>query len=147
MKKFAFSLERVLDYKRQMLEMLENELLRLEEEQMGLELQIEEKNREFGVTGRALAEKMSRGLQPHRIAAYQGYLEELNRCANLLLERRRAVLERAEAKREEIVRMNGDISGLERLRDRQFAQYLALGRKQQEVFIEEFVGRAGVRAG
>ncbi len=37
--------------------------------------------------------------------------------------------------------MNSGISGLERLRDKQYGEYMAQDRKEQEKFIEEFVGR------
>ncbi len=147
MKKFAFSLERVLEYKRQMLGMLKNELARLRAEQKRLEGEIAAKNREFDGLSRALAARMSGGLQPHRVAAYKAYLGELNRRTNLLLEQRGQVAARAEAKQQEVVRMNSDISGLEHLRDRQLSAYRAEDRKRQEAFVEEFVSHAGARAG
>ncbi len=145
MKKFAFSLERVLGYKRQVLDLLKNELSGLQAQVLGLERQIESKNREFDSTDRFLIDSMRRGTTPQNVAAYKRYLGELNRRV-LALQKEKQEAERAVAeKQEEIVRMNGEISALEHLRERQFADYCAQERKEQETQVEEFVSHARIR--
>ncbi len=143
MKKFIFSLERVLEYKRQVLGMKKSELSLLRFREESLERQMEEKNREFSSVGRILAEKMGAGMDPGRISAYGVYLGELNRDAVRLLEQKKQTAEKAGEKQREIVRMNSEIQGLRRLKDRQFSEYSREGQKQQEAFLDEFVGRVG----
>lgn len=147
MKKFVFSLEKVLGYKQQILDLLKNELSRLQMERNKIEQQIEERNCEFDNTNHSLIVKMQNVMAPHDIAVYKSYLSDLNRRILELQAEKQKAVEAVEAKQKEIVQMNSDISGLERLKDKQLEAYLSQERKAQETFIEEFVGRANVQAG
>lgn len=152
MKQFAFTLEKVLRFKRETLDLLKNELEQLRFRQREIEQSIESVNNEFHSYNRTLTEKMRNGMDPRSIAVYKRYFGELNRQGKQLQEQREKALLAVEDKQQEIVQMNSDISGLERIRDKQLQEYLAKDRKEQEQFIEEFVGRAdaacltGVRA-
>ena len=142
MKQFVFTLEKVLRFKQETLDMLKNELEQLRYRQREIERSIENVNSEFN---RALTEKMQGGMPPRSIAVYKRYFGELNRQGRLLQEQREKAVLAVAAKQQEIVQMNSDISGLEHIRDRQLQEYLAEDRKEQEHFIEEFVNRAGAR--
>ena len=145
MKKFAFSLERVLGYKRQVLDLLKNELGELQARCMELQRRIDSTDAEFGRTDLLLCERMRRRVTPAEIAAYKSYLAELNRRA-AALRREKEEAERAAAeKREEVVRMNGEISALDHLKARQLDDYLAGERKEQETLVEEVVSHARIR--
>lgn len=152
MKQFAFTLEKVLRFKRETLDLLKNELEQLRFRQREIEQSIESVNNEFHSYNRTLREKMRNGMDPRSIAVYKRYFGELNRQGKQLQEQREKAFLAVEDKQQEIVQMNSDISGLERIRDKQLQEYLAKDRKEQEQFIEEFVGRAdaacltGVRA-
>ncbi len=152
MKQFAFTLEKVLRFKRETLDLLKNELEQLRFRQREIEQSIESINNEFHSYNCTLTEKMRNGMDPRSIAVYKRYFGELNRQGKQLQEQRGKALLAVEDKQREIVQMNSDISGLERIRDKQLQEYLAKDRKEQEQFIEEFVGRAdaacltGVRA-
>lgn len=147
MKKFVFSLEKVLGYKRQMLDLRKNELFRLQAQQNDMERQIADRSLEFGDTNRRLTLKMRDGVVPHDIAVYKGYMEDLNRRIRVLRGQRQKIMETIAAKQQEIVRMNSDISGLERLKDKQQNLYRSCEKKELERTVEEFVGRAKVQAG
>jgi flagellar export protein FliJ len=147
MKKFVFSLEKVLGYKRQVLDLLKSELSRLQAQCRELERQIEHGNREFENTNHLLIVKMRRGMTPQDIAAYKSYLGDLNRRVLALQQERQKAAQAVAAKQEEIVRMNSDISGLEHLKDRQLADYRSQERKEQETLVEEFVGHSRIRVG
>lgn len=142
MKQFAFTLEKVLRFKQETLDLLKNELEQLRYRQREIEQSIENVNGEFHRYNRMLTEKMKDGMNPQGIAVYKKYFGELNRQARMLQDQLQKAVLAVEAKQREIVEMNSDISGLERVRDKQFQEYLAKDRKEQEQFIEEFVGRA-----
>ena len=141
MKKFVFSLEKVLRYKRQILGMHKNELARLQAAHTELEEEITGLEREFGSLNQDLAGKLKAGMDPGNMAVYKVYLAKLNSRVRVLFEQKQELLKQIQAKQKEIVRMNSGISGLERLRDKQYGEYMAQDRKEQEKFIEEFVGR------
>lgn len=142
MKKFVFSLEKVLGYKQQILDLLKSELSRLQMELHETERQIEDRKHEFETTNHSLIVKMQGGMAPHDISIYKNYLADLNRRIQALWQQKQKVMDAISAKQQEIVKMNSDISGLERLKDKQLQSYLSQERKEQEIFIEEFVGRA-----
>lgn len=142
MKQFAFTLEKVLRFKQETLDLLKNELEQLRYRQHEIERSIENVTGEFHRYNHMLTEKMKDGMSPQGIAVYKKYFGELNRQARLLQDQLQKAILAVEAKQQEIVEMNSDISGLERVRDKQLQEYLAKDRKEQEQFIEEFVGRA-----
>ncbi len=145
MKKFAFSLERVLGYKRQVLDLLKNELAGLQAQVLDLEWRIESGNNDFDNTDHLLVDKMQHGLTPQDMAAYKHYLGELNRRILALQQEKRKAERAAAEKREEVVRMNGEISALDHLKGRQLAEYHSQERKEQETLVDEFVSHARIR--
>jgi flagellar FliJ protein len=145
MKKFRFSLDKVLEYKRQVLGLMKSELSRLQLKLRETAKKIEDINREFEANSKSLTAKMRNGMPSHTIAVYKDYLGRLNRRAISLAEERKKIANAMAAKQKEIVKMNSDISGLERLRDKQLGEYHAEEIKEQELFIEEFVSHTANR--
>lgn len=145
MKKFVFPLENVLSYKRESLEMLQNEMAQIRQKIRELEEEIAARRRESAELDRALALRLRTGMETCDFAAHKRYFHELDRRIGALEGKRAALLREAAAKQEEIVRMNSDISGLEKLREKQLRAYEAEDRKEQEQFVEEFVTRAKER--
>ncbi len=145
MKKFRFSLDKVLEYKRQVLGLMKSELSRLQLKLRETAKKIEDINREFEANSKSLTAKMRNGMPSHTIAVYKDYLGRLNRRAISLVEERKKIANAMAAKQKEIVKMNSDISGLERLRDKQLGEYHAEEIKEQELFIEEFVSHTANR--
>lgn len=147
MKKFVFSLEKVLDYQRQMLDVKKNEMTLL---QLGLKT-LEEKIRALESRSaeleRELAIRLQTGMATRDAADCKNFQNELARKREDLLKEMEKQQKLIAAKRQEIVRMNGDISGLERLKDKQWKEYQKSCGKEQELAIEEFVGRARCSAG
>lgn len=147
MKKFVFTLEKVLNYKQQVLEVKKNEMAQLQASLSELDEKIralEFRSRELS---RQLAARLRDGLATRDAVECKGFQSELIRKIRQLCEKKDQLLELISLKRQEIVRMNGDISGLERLKDRQLKDYRKLCGKEQELAIEEFVGRARCSAG
>jgi flagellar FliJ protein len=147
MKKFSFSLQKVLDYKQQILGLLKSELTRLQMQHREIEANINAANHEFENTDQGLIDRMNGGLvAPHQIAVYKGYLRVLNHKIEDLKQDERKMQEAIAAKQKEVVQMKSDISGLERLKDKQVTAYRTQERKEQETFLEEFVSHASAAA-
>lgn len=147
MKKFVFTLEKVLNYKRQVLEEEKNEMAGLQSKLRALEGEIFALESRSGELDRELALRLRGGVATREASSCKDYQDELIRKIRMLLREKGLLLESIAQKRREIVRMNGDISGLERLRDRQWSDYRKLCGKEQERDVEEFVGRARCSAG
>lgn len=141
MKKFVFSLENVLRYKKESLNMLKNEMAQLQMQIHAMEQEISGINREYSDQNGLLRLRMQAGVNSASIASYKRYFSELDRRARQIEARKTAVRRAADAKQEEMVRMKSSISGLEKLRESQLRDYEAQGRKEQELMVEEFVSR------
>ena len=147
MKKFVFTLEKVLNYKKQILDVkksemaqLQTKLKELEEEIRALELRSQE-------LSRSLAARLQSGIATSEAADCKTFQTELIRKIQKLLGKKQQLLELISLKRQEIVRMNSEISGLERLKDKQMDNYRKLSGKEQERSVEEFVVRARCSTG
>lgn len=147
MKKFLFTLEKVLGYKRQVLEVEKSEMARLQEKLRALEEEILALESRLAELNRDLAARLKSGVSTREASECKNYQGEMLRKIQALLQEKGRLQEEAARKRQEIVRMNGDISGLERLKDRQWNDYRKLCGKEQEAAVEEFVGRARCSAG
>lgn len=142
MKKFVFSLENILRYKRQLLDVLKSEMSNLQMDIKEIESQIQKLESEFGSLNQSLVSKLQDGLTAQNFAVYKKYMYEINEQIKLLGVKRENLLIQIVSKKQEIINMNSDISGLERLKDKQLQEYLKQSRKEQELSIEEFVSRA-----
>jgi flagellar protein FliJ len=139
MKKFVFSLENVLRFKKETLDMLKNEMAQLQMEIHQIEQKITQLKQEYHSLNRTLTLKMQSGIEPSDIGVYKRYFAELDRQTKKF-EAQRTALQRAVAvKQAEIVERKKDISGLEKLRESQLKAYEAQDRKEQELMVEEFI--------
>ncbi|WP_457941745.1 flagellar export protein FliJ [Caproiciproducens sp. LBM24188] len=141
MKKFIFSLEKVLGFKQQTLDVKKNELSAMQSKLHELEQEIDDLNRKFTLYNQQMVEAMKEGLSASDISVYKMYFNELNRKIKKLIEEKSTVLDLISHKKDEIVQVNSEISGFEKLRDKQFAEYMKQVQKSQELAIEEFVSQ------
>ena len=149
MKKFRFSLETVLDYKRQALEALMAEhgaiLAQVRDQEAvveGLEQEHLQVDEEF--SGRKLE-----GLSILDALNYEQYLRALER--EIMEERRKLELLRRkeEAKRNQVVEARKETATIEKLKEHKLEDYRKAEQKEEEQRIEEFVSttRAMAAAG
>ena len=141
MKKFIFSLEKVLDFKQQTLDVKKNELSMLQMKLRELEKEIEELNGEFASTNSTMVVEMQKGLAASDLAIYKMYFDTLNQKIRKLVEDKRQLAEVIAEKKVGIIQMNSEISGLEKLKDKQFNEYTKIKQKNEELAIEEFVSQ------
>jgi flagellar export protein FliJ len=142
MKKFVFSLEKVLDFKQQTLDVMKNELSILQIKLKELEKEIAELNEKFAATNRKMVDEMQTGLSAGDIAVYKLYFDTLNQKIRRLLGDRQKLSDVIADKKAGIVQINSEISGLEKLKDKQLDEYLKTVRKHEELAIEEFVSQS-----
>lgn len=141
MKKFVFSLEKVLDFKKQMLDVKKNELATMMMQLHEIEQKIEELNHDFAVSNQKMIFEMQQGLTPKDIEIYKVYFNSVNQNIKKLTLQKMQQLNLIELKKQEIVELNSDISGLEKLKDKQLQLYFKAAQKAEELAIEEFVSQ------
>ncbi len=142
MKKFIFSLEKVLNFKQQTLDVKKSELSQLQLQLKELEKEIAALNEVFASTNRKMVDEMQRGLSAGDIAIYKLYFDTLNQKIKKLLGDRQKLNAVIEEKKTGIVQINSEISGLEKLKDKQLEDYLKIVQKHEELAIEEFVSQS-----
>lgn len=145
MKKFNFSLEKVLDFKQQTLDILKSELASLQLKLRAIDKQIEEMNARFSSFNLQMRSEMQRGLSPNDISVYKIYLSTLNTKTQIMKENRKRLSAVIAQKEQEVLTVKSSISGLEKLRDKQRDEYDRAAQKLQEITIEEFVSQVRSR--
>ena len=146
MKKFQFSLEKVLSYKQQKQEALRSEhaeILALVRAQEALVESRWERYREYSVEYR---ERCGRGLPMKEVLVYQSGLRAMEREIQSETMRLEQLKERAESKRKEVVAAKQETTAIEKLREKKARDYQKALEKSEEAFIEEFVSTSRVRA-
>lgn len=141
MKKFVFSLEKVLNLKQQLLEVQVNEMMQLQDRLKQIVTEIQQLNEMFYKYNNELNEQMSIGMGPQEVMVYKMYFHDITQKTNVCLRRKEEVERKIFFKKEEMIALKTDISGLEKLQDKQREEYNALLHKQQELEVEEYVNR------
>ncbi|WP_277668379.1 flagellar export protein FliJ [Caproiciproducens galactitolivorans] len=141
MKKFIFSLEKVLSFKQQTLDIQKNELLQMQTKLAEIEKEINTLNTLFAETNQKMKKELQTGLNASDMSIYKTYFNTLNQKILRLVEDKSKMLEAITQKKADIIALNSDISGLEKLRDKQLEAYLEAFRKREELAIDEFVNR------
>lgn len=139
MKKFSFSLQRLLDYTEQTLDIERatlsnmnavlnsfiNELAAMKQERRGRVAEYDEKN--------------AHGTTPHDMGVHVNYLRKLDEDIHdkevQIVMQRRVVEKQTDKVRD--IRL--EISTMEKLKENKLAEYNYLDNKEQELFINEFV--------
>lgn len=141
MKKFVFSLEKVLSFKRQTLDIKKNELALLQMKLMDLEKEIDALNDQFTVTNRRMVEELQKGLNTSDMLIYKTYFNTLNQKILKLIDQKKQLLDIIAQKKTDIIAVNSEISGLEKLRDKQLTEYIKQVQKNEELAMDEYVGQ------
>lgn len=139
MKKFTFTLEKVLNLKNQFHEVKKTELAQLRLELIKVQDAIAEKQEEFKRQNEKMNELMRQGTTPENINTYKIYFVVLNEEEKRLRLEEADVNRRIAAKQQEIIDIKKEISGLEKLKEKQLDEYNAAAAKEQERQIEEFL--------
>lgn len=141
MKKFSFSLEKVLGYKQQSFDVLVGEMQQLQAALMQIETQILEVESNYTQKSREINEELQSGISLPKMISYKACLNALTRQSDELKKHRVSYERLIERKKDEVIRMKSEIAGLDKLKERQYLEYQKQYAKMQELSIEEFVSR------
>lgn len=139
MKKFKFSLEKLLLYKEQQLRLEKENLGSLRHEKATFESELNLVFSDIIRRKEEYIEKSRSGMVARDAQIYQIFQEHLNAQIEKLKNLICFSQDKIEAKLEVIAEMSKEISTLEKLRDKQIAAHQYELMKADEIFIEEFV--------
>jgi len=144
MKKFKFSLEKILDLKNQFLKNLKNDLMRLKLDLKNKEDEINDLNRKIADTDAKYVEKTKESISSVEIVSYKDYLDRLYMEKKELFMQKRIIINKIENKKKDVISMNMEISTLEKLREKKMDDYNYKVQKAEEQLIEEFISMSSV---
>ena len=139
MKKFDFSLQKIMNFKEQRLDILMSELQNMQIELDNTDRMIPATNDEYNGKGRELEEKSQSGITKSEMITYNAYLHSLIVRSNELAARRVNIESAMEKKKKDIVLIKSDIKGMEKLKEKQYKEYQKLSQKVFEQEVEDFV--------
>ena len=145
MKKFVFTLERLKQYREQVLETEKGSLADLRGQLNRLLAELEDILEELARLNRELVEMYERGTTPLDISVHKRYIAAKQQ--ELHMKRHQIMLKEREIERqlEVVVEATKEVSKLEKLEEQQIEEYKAAEQKETEAFIEEFVSNADWR--
>ena len=142
MKKFEFSLERLLGFKRSMYEKERNALAQLRVQRLALEAKKEETQRQIAVMEAEFREKAANGVkmdEVNRLSFHQTNAGRLIEQLDVDIEQMDVLIQR---QLEVVIQLDKDVKGLEKLRETQWDEYTAEAMKaEQERILELVSGR------
>lgn len=147
MKKFSFSLQKVLEIKEQVLENLKVELSNLNHDYKEVENEIAIMKSKYSDINIEFSEKSSVSISVGEMSYYKMLLSSILRKVENKEEEKEKILKKIEDKRNEIVSKNIEISSLEKLREKEMEKYNSALAKSEELFIEEFVSNKSMVKG
>lgn len=147
MKKFQFTLQKLMDFREQELDRQKNTLSALRGELVKIEETTAELRRKVFSESQELERICAEGAQAYEISMRKRYIVTLQQ--EIHQKEAQAVQKRAEIEAQlgVVVEATKDVKTLEKLEEKQLEEYKALETKENEQFIEEFVSNASARGG
>ena len=145
MKRFEFSLNKLMGYKKQVLDREKNNLahLRMQQQQMQEEkMQLEAKLKRSADEYRELSGK---GITVMQITMFKGYHQSLRMQIKELENSIEEMEKKVQRQLGVVIDATKEVSSLEKLEEKQLEEYKAAEGKENELFIEEFVSGGTVR--
>ncbi len=139
MKRFEFSMSKLLNIKKQMLNKEKNELAGLRKQQQAIMNEKSAMEKKQSVKTDEMQSCMTKGASPQHIANHKYYIQCLSEQIKESDKRIHIFEERIANQLGIIVALNKEIESLEKLREKQFEEYKKGELKRNELFIEEFV--------
>lgn len=139
MKKFNFPLQKVLDYRKQLLEVERNKLKLINAKILDIEQKRMELNREYEIKNSQFEEEAKNGLPAMEYQTRQGYLASLLEKDSELLYLLKTIKKQQEEQTKVVIKFNQNVLILERLKDKKIKEYDKYILKDAEKMIDEFV--------
>ena len=139
MKKFKFTLGRMLDYKDQLLDEEKNKLALLRKKKQEIDDHIESLLRELDKISVSMRQEQERGITAFQLLSYESQRTNIRRQIEQL--KKEQALAKLEVKRQVqvVVQATQEVSKLDKLQDKQLEEYRKMVMKAEEREIEEFV--------
>ena len=141
MKKFVFTLDKVLDYNKMVYERERNELSKLRSELRELEEQLHLLVLTLEEKSRAFKERMKIGVTVDELRQFQylkeNYEEQIKETNRLITLKRIEV----ESQLRRVVTADQDVKKMEKLKENQLEEYMKADQKENQEFILESVSR------
>ena len=139
MRRFEFSLDRVLGYKNQMLDREKNELARLRMVKNQMDEELEELLEEFQVVNHKLLVESQMGVTALMLMVFQFQLDCLRDDMEQLNEKRRDQDVLIDEQLGVVLELSQSVSGLDKLKDHQKEEFARYEAKVNETEISEFI--------
>ena len=139
MKKFNFTLKKMREYKKQILEGEKGYLLTLYSEYNTLEQRYDGLNEEMKKVCLEASEAMKSGISVRDIQVFEMKKASIRREQAQLRIQMNVMESSIEKQRRVVVNMSQEVSGLDKLEEKQRAEYNYLVNKENEQLIEEFI--------
>jgi len=145
MKKFEFSLEKLQNYKEQILESEKNTLGILRKELNDLHYTLEELIKLIDLKSDELEYIMIKSVTPADFAARKRFITFKQQEGHELRRAITAKEREVEIQLQVVVEATKEVNTLEKLEERQLEEYRYAEMKEEELFIEEFVSNQRIR--
>lgn len=139
MKKFNFPLQKVLDYRKQLLEVERNKLKLINAKILNIEQRRTELNKEYEIKNNQFEEDAKNGLQAMEYQTRQDYLANLLEKDSKLLSLLKKTKKQQKEQTKVVIKSNQSVLILERLKDKKIEEYNKDVLKDAEKMIDEFV--------
>ena len=139
MRRFEFSLDRVLGYKNQMLDREKNEQARLRMVKNQMDKELEELLEEFQVVNHKMMVESQKGVTALKLKGFQFQLDCLRDDMEQLNEKRRDQDVLIDEQLGVVLELSQSVSGLDKLKDHQKEEFARYEAKVNETEISEFI--------
>lgn len=146
MKKFYFSLEKMLRYQDSLLEEEKNRLAELRAQRNEIERRMQEVENQIEILNHERAEKSAQGISILEMRSYNYSLDAAIRLLKDLGQQRDRAEEMIAKQLERVLLQQREVSGLERLREKQLEEYRIAEQKEQDLLISEMVSSKYIRS-
>lgn len=145
MKKFTFTLQKLMDFREQELDRQKNTLGLLRVELQRIYDETDELRTKIARHSEELEELCFNGAQAFEISIRKRYIVSLQQ--EIHAKEQQALLKQQEIEKQlgVVVEATKDVRTLEKLEEKQLEEYKAAATKENESFIEEFVSNASAR--
>ena len=139
MKKFKFSLARVKDYKNLVLEREKTALGRLQDAKNRLEKRMDDVRDKSCRLDQELKEKTAKGVKVAEIQSYRFQIDGLNKLMENLRKEHERMKRQIEEQMQKVIAAKKEVSGMEKLEEKQLALYKQEMSEAERREIAEFV--------
>lgn len=139
MKKFVFTMQKMRDYKKQILESEKNKLMGLIREKNELEEKMEELEMIMDNLRRTSNEAVAKGTTASELMFYSMQMDGVKRDQVQTRYQINFAEMKIDNQRRRVVKQSQELSGLDKLEEQQREEYRRLEAKENEMIIEEFL--------